>query len=116
MTREEDYFRLLLSEPIWKEYTTVAEWLIPPPRYLEKERILNILRKQSEWITPTIQLDVCADAADNDFLACAVAGNADYLITKNIRHFPAKTYAQVKIVRIRTFLQILEKREATLSS
>ena len=39
---------------------TVAEWLISPSRYLEKERILNILREQSEWITPTIQFDVCA--------------------------------------------------------
>ena len=32
MTREEDYFQLLLSEPIWDEYTTVADWLIPRAR------------------------------------------------------------------------------------
>ncbi len=29
MTREDDYFRLLISQPIWDEYTTVANWLIP---------------------------------------------------------------------------------------
>lgn len=50
----------------------------------------------------------CADPSDNRFLECAVAGHADYLVTKNIRHFPQKTYEDVKIVRIRKFLSVLE--------
>lgn len=108
MTRDEDYFQLLLSEPIWKEYTTVAEWLIPSLKHREKERIMQVLRFQAVWIEPDIRLDVCADNDDNRFLECAVAGNADYLVTKNIRHFPYKRYADVKIVRIRTFLNALE--------
>jgi hypothetical protein len=111
MTREEDYFKLLISQPIWNEYSTVAEWLIPPSRQLEKERILNVLRLQSEWIEPTDRLDVCKDTSDNRFLECAVAGEADYLVTKNIRHFPLKEYAGIKIVRIRKFLKELEKIE-----
>lgn len=90
MTREEDYFRLLISQPIWDEYCTVADWLIPDSRQDEKARILNMLRFQSEWIEPHIQLNVCSDVSDNCFLECAVAGNADYLVTKNIKHFPPK--------------------------
>ena len=43
MTREEDYFRLLLSQPIWDEYHTVANWLIPDTKQHEKERVLHIL-------------------------------------------------------------------------
>lgn len=62
MTREEDYFRLLLSEPIWEEYS-------------------------------------------------AAAGNADYLVTKNIRHFPQKKFRNVRIVRIKKFLDVLEEME-----
>jgi len=89
MTRDEDYFRLLLSEPIWQEYTTVAEWLIPSSQHCEKERIIHILSRQAVWIEPNIQLEVCSDKSDNRFLECAVAGNADYLVTKNIRHFPS---------------------------
>jgi len=77
-------------------------------RHREKERILNVLRFQSEWIEPKIELDICKDQSDNRFLECAVAGNADYLVTKNIRHFPSKEYANVKIVRIREFLRVLE--------
>lgn len=108
MTREEDYFQLLLSEPIWDEYTTVADWLIPRARQWEKERIMHVLRHHSVWIESDIQLHVCADPSDNRFLECAVAGHADYLVTKNIRHFPQKTYEDVKIVRIRKFLSVLE--------
>ena len=111
MTKEEDAFRLLLSQPIWDEYRTVANWLIPAARHEEKERILHILRLQADWIEPTISLDVCSDKSDNRFLECAVDGKADYLVTKNIRHFPPKEYQGVKIVRIRTFLAVLEKRE-----
>lgn len=100
MTRDEDYFRLLLSPPIW---------LIPETRQAEQTRILETLRLQSEWIVPTFELAVCKDKSDNRFIECAVAGNADYLVTKNIRHFPYKEYAGVKIVRIREFLDALEK-------
>jgi len=109
MAREEDYFRLLISEPIWKEYTTVADWLIPSSRKKEKERIMGILSFQAERIEPLIQLNVCSDVSDNRFLECAVAGKADYFITKNIRHFPPKEYMNVKIVKISKFLKVLEK-------
>jgi putative PIN family toxin of toxin-antitoxin system len=116
MTKEEDYFRLLISQPIWNEYSTVADWLIPKARHEEKERILHILRLQADWIEPTIHLDVCSDKSDNRFLECAVDGKADYLVTKNIRHFPPKKYQGVKIVRIRAFLDVLEKRDQSQRS
>jgi len=44
-------------------------------------------------------------------LECAVEGKADYLVTKNIRHFPLKEYQGVNIVRIRKFLDVLERLE-----
>ena len=109
MTREEDYFQLLISQPIWSEYRTVANWLIPDTKQHEKERILRVLLAQPEWIVPETQLDVCPDPSDNRFLECAVDGGADYLVTKNIRHFPPREYAEVKIVRIRAFLRVLEQ-------
>ena len=111
MTREEDFFQLLLSRPIWNEYRTVADWLIPESRREERERILNVLLLQADWIEPKIQLHVCSDISDNRFLECATVGKADYLVTKNIRHFPPKEYSGVKIVKVRTFLKVLEKLE-----
>ena len=109
MCGDDDVFQLLLSEPIWDEYTAVASWLVPPSKQQEHKRILTALRTHSLWIEPDFQLHVCSDGSDNRFLECAVAGHADYLVTKNIRHFPYKTYEQVKIVRIKTFLDVLER-------
>ena len=111
MTREDDYFKLLLSQPILDEYRAVAGWLIPDSKQKERERVLSTLRLQSDWMEPSFELNVCTDQSDNRFLECAVAGNADYLVTKNIRHFPRKEYSGIKIVRIREFLKVLEEIE-----
>jgi putative PIN family toxin of toxin-antitoxin system len=111
MTREDDYFKLLLSQSILNEYRTVADWLIPDSKQKEKERVLSTLRLQSEWVEPSVELNICTDQLDNRFLECAVSGNADYLVTKNIRHFPPKEYSGIKIVRIREFLKVLEEIE-----
>jgi len=111
MVKADNYFQLLLSPPIWAEYGAVGDWLIPSHRQLEKQRIMQILRQQSEWVEPAFELQVCPDSYDNRFLECAVAGKADYLVTKNIRHFPPKRYGEVNIVRISDFLRVLEKRE-----
>ncbi len=69
---------------------------------------MQVLRRQAAWIEPKLRLDVCPDSDDNRFLECAVAGNADYLVTKNIRHFPYKNYENVRVVRIKKFLNALE--------
>ncbi|MCB0110410.1 MAG: putative toxin-antitoxin system toxin component, PIN family [Caldilineaceae bacterium] len=108
MTLEDDYFQLLLSQPIWQEYATVAGWLIPSELHNERHRILEILREQAIWVEPQQTLAVCGDPSDNRFLECAVEGNADYLVTKNIKHFPYKQYQGIRIVRIREFLNALE--------
>ena len=44
LTKEDDYFRLLISPPIWKEYQTVTNWLIPKTRLIECNRIFHILQ------------------------------------------------------------------------
>ena len=111
LTRDEEYFQLLVSQSIWDEYRTVANWLIPHTRQREKARILQVLLSQSEHVLPAINLTICPDPSDNRFLECAVAGHADYLVTKNIRHFPRGEFAGVKIVRIGAFLERLENAE-----
>ena len=113
MTKEEDYFTLLISESIQREYDTVAGWLIPDTRRNERKRILNILYERAEFIRPEIRLNACSDESDNRFLECAVAGDADYIVTKNIRDFPPKEYQGIRIVRIAKFLNILERIERT---
>jgi putative PIN family toxin of toxin-antitoxin system len=57
-------------------------------------------------IKPTIRLKVCADPDDNHVLECAVAAEAEFLVTGNAKHFP-KDYKDTKVVSPRQLLDIL---------
>ena len=54
-------------------------------------------------------LHACKDPDDDKFLETAVAGGANFLVTKNLKHFPYKSYGSVRIVSVATFLEELEK-------
>ncbi|HEX9652715.1 MAG TPA: PIN domain-containing protein, partial [bacterium] len=54
---------------------------------------------------------VCKDPDDNKFLETAVIGRADFLVAKNLKHFPRKKYESVRIVSVATFLRSLKKPE-----
>jgi len=45
------------------------------------------------------------DPDDDAFLEVATAAGADYLITGNLRHFPAKSRRGVRVVRPREFIE-----------
>lgn len=47
------------------------------------------------------------DASDAPFLEVALAASADYLVTGNARHFPARRAAPPRIVTPREFLDVL---------
>ncbi len=56
------------------------------------------------------QLHVCKDVDDDKFLETAVIASADFLVTKNTKHFPAKRYQSVRIVTVSKFLDLVEKQ------
>lgn len=76
----------------------------------QAEFFLNIMAELSEVVTIPERLSICKDPGDDIFLETAVVGGANFLVTKNIRHFPRKNYQQVEIVRVSMFLSHLEKQ------
>lgn len=56
----------------------------------EMHRFLSLVEQRGHRIQPTLTLDACSHAPDNRFLECAVAAQAEYLVTVNIQHFPAE--------------------------
>ena len=46
------------------------------------------------------------DVDDQPFLEAAVAGGADFLITGNLRHFPASLRSGIRVVAPAEFLQV----------
>jgi putative PIN family toxin of toxin-antitoxin system len=98
--------RLYVSDGIVAEYREV---LARPELSIRKGLRLQILQliKNGSFVThPSTRLDLCPDTDDNRFLECAEAANADYLITGNLKHFPAQ-WKRTHVVNSRTFLDLI---------
>jgi uncharacterized protein len=67
---------------------------------------LYAIRDKGFWVKPTETVRVCADPDDDIFLECAQAAGAAYLVTGNIKGFPA-TWLGTQIVTPRRFLEIM---------
>lgn len=99
-------FQLLASVVILEEYQAV---LNRPKLRLSTGEVrdaMSGIHQVAAVIEPEVTADVSPDEADNRFLECAVAGNAEYLVTGNQRHFPAR-WRGVEVVSARQFLEIL---------
>jgi len=81
--------QLCVSADIYAEY----EEVITRPRFQRTDDIiasmLRAIREKGFWVRPATGLHVCPDPDDDMFLECAQAARADYLVTGNLKHFPA---------------------------
>jgi uncharacterized protein len=58
------------------------------------------------WVRPTEAIRACSDPDDDIFLESAHAAQADYLVTGNLKHFPA-SWSATRIVAPRRLLNII---------
>ena len=82
--------------------------VLPYPRLkLEPEEIriaLDQIHRFSTIVHPSMTIDeIKRDESDNRFLECAEEARADYLVTGNLKHFPA-TWKTTRIVNGRQLL------------
>lgn len=104
---EPDLLQLCLSEEIWTEY----QEMLSRPKFssfdgAKIKALLAAIKQASFWVVPQVRVDLSrADPADNQFLACALAAQADFLITGNTRHFP-KRLQTTRIVTLREFIEV----------
>ncbi len=67
---------------------------------------LELIRRVAILVNPTQTLAVSTDESDNRFLECAEAGDADYLVTGNKRHFPAQ-WKKCMVIGARELVELL---------
>jgi putative PIN family toxin of toxin-antitoxin system len=72
--------------------------------------LLSALEQKALLVEPPRQLHSSLDDDDNRFLECAEAAHADYLITGNLRHYPAMC-GSTHVVNARNFLTQTAKVE-----
>lgn len=110
---EKGRFDLLVSPAILREYERVFRYpRIKKHLALSEEKIAAILddfSELAETIVPTKSLSVVTtDPDDNKFIECAVAGDADYIVTGDPHLVDLGKYRGIFIVPPAVFLVFLE--------
>jgi putative PIN family toxin of toxin-antitoxin system len=98
--------QLCVSGDVYAEY----EEVIRRPKFNRSEEVieqaLRAIRQNGFWLKPSDKIRACSDSDDNIFLECSQAARAHYLVTGNLKDFPAK-WAETRIVTARQFLDAL---------
>ncbi len=98
--------QLYVSPDVLAEYEEV---LRRPCFRIDSKKVtqsLRLIKKRAKKVKPTLTLSVSPDPDDNRFLECAEAAGADYLVTGNTRHFPAK-HRKTLVVNARQLIEII---------
>ena len=98
--------RLYVTTPIVEEYRAVLSRPEFQIRKSLRQQLLQVIKNNAYFVSPSKSLDVTTDPDDNKFLECADAAKADYLITGNIRHFP-RYWKRTKTITSREFLSLV---------
>jgi putative PIN family toxin of toxin-antitoxin system len=96
-----------VTEEVWAEYQDV----------LLREKF-RAVRVRAEWMLASLEpvvvrveggepVTVATDEDDNRFLECAAAARAAFLVTGNLRHYPA-AFGETAVVNARLFLDALK--------
>jgi uncharacterized protein len=101
-----EYFRCYASEPLLEEY---GEVLARARFRLDRRHIAKFLRRMRKTVVvvaPRKKLTATSDPDDNKVLECALDARADYVVTGNVRHFPAR-FQDIRVLLPRQFLTVL---------
>ena len=93
------------SEPILAEYEGVLQ---RPRLAINSGKVADAMtriRTSILLVVPRVTVEATSDPEDNMFLECAQAGDADYIVTGNVRHFP-RIWQRTHIVTPREFIDI----------
>lgn len=107
-------FRCVLSNEILQEVRRIVHRKHIQKKYnLPEEKIeelLGALQEISMWVTiQAVENIITNDPPDNLVLACAIEGNADYLVSGNLHFLNLRKHRNVKMVSPAEFLDILAK-------
>jgi putative PIN family toxin of toxin-antitoxin system len=102
-------FELIVTREVFDEYVRVIHVFDNEVPVHKSEELLELVFAKADKVRPAAARGLCSDADDEKFLSAALGGHADFIVTKNKKHFP-KGAASVRIVNVREFLGALEKK------
>jgi putative PIN family toxin of toxin-antitoxin system len=96
--------RWFASESVLAEYERVLK---RPRLAIDSGKVMDAIsriRAVVSVVSPIARVAAASDPGDNQFLECAEAAQATYLVTGNVRHFP-EIWKQTRIVTPREFIE-----------
>ena len=111
---QERDFILLTSPQILAELEKVFDYphLKAKITKEETEALLTELRSNAEQVSGQLVIPpVSRDPKDDKFIACAVEGKADYIVSGDNDLLDLEEYQGIEIVKPKGFITILEARE-----
>ena len=95
------------SAEILEEYSDVLlrpRFGFPPD---EVNALLAMLHRVGSLLDPVPMNQTSPDPDDDKFIACALQGKVDFLITGNKRHFPPDPLPGIKVVNAAELLEFI---------
>jgi predicted nucleic acid-binding protein len=83
---ERNNFVWLITEDILEEYKGVMKRLRVRPNLIGK--VVNLLGERAEEIKIHPSAEISPDPKDDPFCLCSEQGNADFIVTLNLKDFP----------------------------
>ena len=71
------------------------------------DALLDLFRYRGKLLDPVPIAGVSPDPGDDKFIACALAGKVDFLVTGNKRHFPQSLESGVKVLNAAELLEFI---------
>lgn len=106
---EKEKFSLIVTEEIILEIEQVVERLSLKRiiNYEDARALVRRLKKNTELIVSFSDINISSDKNDNRYLACALDGEVDYLVTGDKKHLlPLKKIGKTKIVSPKEFREL----------
>lgn len=101
--------QLIISPSILDEYKKVSKILSENYPHVDIDNIINLITINSVLVNaPDLEKRVCEDADDDKFLSCAIAGNANFIISGDKHLLKIKEYNSIKIIRPADFVKNLK--------
>ena len=107
----EGEYDVLVTQPIVDEILRVTGYERIQKKYAKvrenRLEFVALISEQAVWVEPEEQLDViAADESDNRYVECAVAGNAQYIVTGDKHLLDLREYEGIVILTPGAFVTL----------
>ena len=104
-------FELVATVEVLAEYRRVAERLQEKFSSIDINPVLDLVTQETRIVEPAfVPVSACDDPNDLKFLACALAGNASFVVTGDRALLRANGFQGIEVLTPRQFAQRLFKR------